>query len=48
MWVKNCLYQLTCDERHILMSEDEWLTDVFLLVVTKVFFEGELYYPNTP
>ena len=39
LWVKNCLYQLTCDERDILISENEWLTDNLILASHKILRE---------
>ena len=39
VWVKNCLYHLACDERDILMSENEWLTDDLILASQKILRE---------
>ena len=39
VWVKYCMYQLACDERDILMSENEWLTDDLILASQKILRE---------
>ena len=42
VWVKNCLYQLTCDERDILRSKDEWLMDHLISASQKIRKEQSL------
>ena len=39
LWVKNCLYHLTCDERDIHMSENECFTDNLILASQKNLIE---------